>query len=147
LSSQVETAVGEFPNRSGISAFLLLAGRVALAFVFLLSGIGKAGAPGATIAYIASTGLPFAEFALVAAILIEIGGGTLLILGFLTRPVALALAAFTVMTALIFHADFGDRNQLIHFAKNIGIAGGFLQVAVFGAGALSLDAWLRARRQ
>lgn len=120
-------------------------GRVLLAAIFIFSGIGKALAPAATIGYIAASGLPFATLGLVAAIAIELGGGVMLALGFKTRLVAAALAAFSVVTALVFHNALGDQNQLIHFLKNIAMAGGLLQVVAFGAGAYSVDA-LGARK-
>jgi putative oxidoreductase len=122
----------------------LTLGRLLLAALFLISGLGKIAAPAATLGYIHSVGLPFPEGAYVAAVLIEVAGGLALVLGFKTRWVALAMAAFAIATAVAFHANFGDQNQFIHFFKNISIAGGLLQVAVFGAGRISLDA--RARR-
>jgi putative oxidoreductase len=97
-------------------------------------------APAATIGYIQSTGLPLASLGLVAAIIVELGGGLLLALGYKTRLVAAVLAVFSVVTGLIFHSALGDQNQLIHFLKNLAMAGGLLQVAAFGAGAYSLDA-------
>jgi putative oxidoreductase len=71
---------------------------------------------------------------------VEIGGGLLLLIGFQAKPVALVLALFSVGAALLFHNNFADQNQAIHFVKNLAIAGGLLQVAVAGAGRLSLDA-------
>ncbi|KFI06300.1 DoxX family protein [Massilia sp. BSC265] len=115
-------------------------GRVLLAAIFIFSGIGKALAPEGTIGYIESVGLPFPTLALVAAVAIELGGGVMLALGIKTRLVAAALAAFSVVTALVFHNTLGDQNQLIHFMKNIAMAGGLLQVVAFGAGAYSVDA-------
>ncbi|MCC2973134.1 DoxX family protein [Massilia sp. IC2-476] len=111
-------------------------GRVLLAAIFVLSGVGKALAPSGTIGYIESVGLPFATLGLVAAIAIELGGGVMLALGIKTRLVAALLAAFSVVTALVFHNALGDQNQLIHFMKNIAMAGGLLQVVAFGAGAV-----------
>ncbi len=93
-----------------------------------------------TQAYIASAGLPVPTLAYAAAILVEVGGGVLLLIGYQARLVALALTAFTLVAAVAFHANFGDQNQMIHFLKNVAIAGGLLQVAAFGAGALSVDA-------
>jgi putative oxidoreductase len=86
-------------------------------------------------------GLPFAMSGLghVVAVAVELGGGRLLILGYRVRPVALALAVFCVATAVSFHSNFADQNQMIHFLKNVMIAGGLLQIAAFGAGAISLD--------
>lgn len=118
---------------------LAAAGRVLIAAIFVLSGIGKIANPDATIGYIASAGLPFAPAALIAAALIEIGGGLALIAGFRTRFVALVLAGFSVVAALAFHAHFADQNQFIHFLKNIAMAGGLLQVAAFGSGRIGLD--------
>jgi len=123
-------------NQSAVPAI----GRVLLAAIFIFSGVGKALAPAGTIGYIASSGLPFATLGLVAAVAIELGGGVMLALGIKTRLVAAALAVFSVVTALVFHHALGDQNQLIHFMKNIAMAGGLLQVVAFGAGAYSLDA-------
>jgi putative oxidoreductase len=123
-------------NQSAVPAI----GRLLLAAIFIFSGIGKAMAPAGTIGYIASAGLPFATLGLIAAIAIELGGGVMLALGIKARIVALGLALFSVVTALVFHNALGDQNQLIHFMKNIAMAGGLLQVVAFGAGAYSLDA-------
>lgn len=115
--------------------FLPAIGRVLIAVIFLMSGFGKIAAPGAMMGYIASAGLPVPVLALIVAIIVEVGGGILLVLGYQTRIVALILAAFTIVTALGFHSNFADQNQMIHFLKNVSIAGGLLQVAAFGAGA------------
>lgn len=117
-----------------------LGGRILIAILFFFSGIGKLAAPAMTQGYIASVGLPAPLLGYLIAVIVEIVGPVLLVLGYQTRIVALALAGFTVATALMFHNDFADQNQLIHFLKNIAVAGGLLQVVAFGAGALSLDA-------
>ncbi|MCC2956717.1 DoxX family protein [Massilia sp. IC2-477] len=130
---------------TAIQSTLPAIGRVLLAAIFVFSGVGKALAPGGTIGYIESVGLPFATLGLVAAIAIELGGGVMLALGIKTRLVAALLAAFSVVTALVFHNALGDQNQLIHFMKNIAMAGGLLQVVASGAGAYSVDA-LGARK-
>lgn len=129
-------------NQSAVPAI----GRVLLAAIFIFSGVGKALAPAGTIGYIASSGLPFATLGLVAAVAIELGGGVMLALGIKTRLVAAALAVFSVVTALVFHHALGDQNQLIHFMKNIAMAGGLLQVVAFGAGAVGWAAFLPTRR-
>jgi putative oxidoreductase len=90
--------------------FADLAGRILLAVLFLIVGIGK------------------------------LGGGALVVAGLWTCPAALALAAFTVLAALLFHANFADPMQKINFLKNLSIAGGFLLLAANGAGAWSVDA-------
>jgi putative oxidoreductase len=117
-----------------------VAGRLLLASLFLISGLGKVAAPAMTIGYIQSVGLPFPQLSYAAAVFIEIGGSLALIFGFQTRLVALAMAGFSLITALTFHNKLGDQNQFIHFFKNVSIAGGLLQVAAFGGGRFSLDA-------
>jgi putative oxidoreductase len=115
-------------------------GRLLIASIYLISGLGKIAAPAMTQAYIAAAGLPLPLLAYLVAVAVEVGGGILLVLGFQTRIVALVMAAFTLATALSFHHDFADQNQMIHFLKNIAMTGGLLQVFAFGAGALSIDA-------
>jgi putative oxidoreductase len=85
-----------------------------------------------------SHGLPGALLPLVIAL--EIGASALVIAGLWTRVAALALAAFSIAAALLFHANFGDAMQQINFMKNLAIAGGFLILAANGAGAWSVDA-------
>jgi putative oxidoreductase len=72
------------------------------------------------------------------AIAAELGCGLLIALGLYTRTAAVVLAGFCVATAVLFHSKFGDRNQLLHFEKNLGLAGGFLLLSVAGPGRLSL---------
>jgi putative oxidoreductase len=117
-------------------------GRVLLAAIFVISGMGKLAAPAATIGYIQSVGLPFATAGLIAAIVVELGGGVALALGYRTRLVAAVLAGFSIVTGLAFHNAIGDQNQFIHLLKNFAMAGGLLQVVAFGAGAFSIDARL-----
>jgi putative oxidoreductase len=124
-----------------------LAGRVLLAAIFVLSGVGKLAAPEATLGYINAVGLPFPQLAYFGAIAVELVGGILLVVGYRTRLAAVALAAFSVVTAVIFHGAIGDQNQFIHLLKNLAIAGGLLQVAAFGAGGFSLDARYGAAAQ
>ncbi len=122
------------------SAWLPFVGRLGIAAIFILSGVSKLVAPDANLAYIASVGLPFPQLALAGAILVEIVGGALLVLGYRTRLVAAVLALFSIATAIFFHANLADQNQFIHFFKNIAMAGGLAQVVAFGAGGLSVDA-------
>jgi putative oxidoreductase len=120
-------------------------GRVLLAAIFLWSGLGKLMMPAGTIGYIASTGLPLPEVGYGLAVIVELGGGLLLLGGLLARPVAIVLALFCLVTAFVFHG-FGDLNSQIHAMKNIAMAGGFLFVFAHGAGAWSLDAMRVTRR-
>jgi putative oxidoreductase len=120
-------------------------GRVLLGYIFVMSGFGKLTAGAATIGYIASAAVPMPSLAYVLAVAVELGGGLLLLGGLFTRWVGLALAVFCLFTAFVFHG-FGDMNNSIHAMKNIAMAGGFLYVAAYGAGAWSLDA-LRLQRR
>ena len=120
-------------------------GRVLIGAPFVMSGLGKLAAHHATVGYISSAGLPFPQLGYLVALCVELGFGTLLILGFRARVVASVLGAFAVATAVFFHHNFADQNQMINFLKNIMILGGLLQVAYFGAGPLSLDARSSAR--
>jgi len=116
-----------------------LVGRIFIAVLFLLSGLGKLAAPAATQAYISAMGLPAPVLAYFGSMAVELIGGVLLIVGFRVRAVAVGMAVFTLLTAVFFHWNFADQNQMIHFLKNIAIAGGLLQVAAFGAGRFALD--------
>lgn len=115
-------------------------GRVLLAALFLMSGLSKLGSAAATTAYIASAGLPLPGVAYILTVIVEVGGGLLLLVGLQARLAAAVLAVFTVAAALFFHSNFADQNQMVHFLKNFAIAGGLLQVAAWGAGQWSLDA-------
>src|SRR6266446_10572668 len=114
-------------------------GRLMIATLFLLSGLGKIAAPAITQAYIASTGLPLPIAGYLIAVAVEVAGGLLLAVGYRTTFVATGMAVFTLATAVLFHNNMADQNQMIHFLKNIAITGGLLQVIAFGAGAFSLD--------
>jgi putative oxidoreductase len=117
-----------------------LIGRILLAAIFVLSGAGKVADPAATITYIGAVGLPLAPFAYAGAVTVELGGGIALILGYRTRVVAAGLALFSLTTALAFHSALSDQSQMIHFFKNLAMAGGLLQLVAFGGGRFSLDA-------
>jgi putative oxidoreductase len=109
---------------------LLLFARACMSAIFIWSGVGKLMAPEATAAYIAAAGLPAPDIALAGAIIVEIGAGVALLAGFRVSWAAGLLSVFCVVTALVFHADFGDEDQLVHFFKNIAIAGGLTHLAV-----------------
>ena len=122
------------------------AGRVLLAALFLVSGVQKLFVPDMIQGYIASVGLPFPSLVYAITVIIEIGAGALLLVGFRTRLMAWVLAAFTVAAALLFHRALGDPNQFVHFAKNLAIAGGLLHIAGIGAGAFSVDGHMLGSR-
>jgi putative oxidoreductase len=114
-----------------------LAGRVLLASLFLISGIGKFGSYAGTAGYMASQGVPGAL--LPGVIAVEVLGAAAIIVGWKTRIAAFVLAGFTLVAALIFHSNFGDQIQTIMFLKNVSIAGGFLLLVANGAGRFSAD--------
>jgi putative oxidoreductase len=97
-------------------------------------------------AHINAASLPLPLLAYIVAVVVEVVGGILLVLGFQTRIVAAALAIFTVAAALGFHSALSDQGQLVHFLKNISITGGLLQVVAFGAGSFSIDNWRAGSR-
>ena len=124
---------------------LALIGRLLLALIFITSGAGKIAGFAATVGYIGSKGLPAPALLAALAIVVELGGGLAVAFGFMTKWAALALAVFCVLAGVLFHAFWAvpaDQvmNTQIHFFKNISIAGGFLMLAAFGPGAISLDA-------
>jgi putative oxidoreductase len=114
-------------------------GRLLIGLPFAMSGLSKLAAIGPTTEYIRAAGLPLPSLALAIAVIVEIGGGLLLITGFRARFAAAVLAVFALATAVSFHRNFADQNQMIHFLKNVMMAGGLLQVVAFGAGGFSLD--------
>jgi putative oxidoreductase len=127
---------------------LALLSRLLLAAVFLPAGISKITGFAGTAGYIASVGLPMPTVAAAVAIAVEVLGGLALIVGFGTRWAALILALFTLVASFFFHNYWAmpaeqQMMQQLMFMKNIGVTGGLLALAAFGAGAFSLD----ARRQ
>jgi putative oxidoreductase len=121
-----------------------LVARVLLAFMFVLAGWGKLGDIQGSMAYTASGGLP--GFFVFPAIAVELLGGLAVLVGWQTRSAALALAVFAVVTGLLYHylpaqglEGYERVGQIINFQKNLAIAGGFLLLATFGPGRLSVD--------
>jgi putative oxidoreductase len=127
-----------------VTRYLPFAGRLMIGLPFAMSGLGKLATYAATTAMISAAGLPLPPLAFVVAVAVELGGGLLLVAGYRTRFVAAAMAIFALATAVSFHNNFADQNQMIHFLKNVMMAGGLLQVVAFGAGALSVDNWRKA---
>jgi putative oxidoreductase len=118
-----------------------LAGRCLLAVIFLHEAAAKLAGYSAALAYMQAFGVPGQLLPL--AIAVELGCGLLILLGYHTRAAALILAGFCVAAAVLFHTRFGDRNQLLHFEKDLAIAGGLLVLFAHGAGAWALDAFRR----
>jgi len=116
------------------------AGRLLIGVAFAMSGLSKLAAYDATIALITSSELPLpAPLAYAGAVMVEVGCGTLMIAGYQARAAASVLALFCLATAVFFHTNFADPDQIFHFLKNVVMTGGLLQIVAFGAGALSID--------
>ncbi len=118
--------------------------RALMSIIFILSGAGKIGAYGATLGYMAAFGLP--GILLVPTIIFELGAGLALLVGFKTRHIAVLLAGYSILTAVIFHADFSDQNQMFTFLKNLAMAGGLLMFAKVGAPGFSVDQFMVNRK-
>ena len=121
-----------------------LIGRVLMAALFIIFGIRKVLAFGFYAGYFAKLGFPAPEVMVVVAIIVEVGGGLLLAIGWKTRWMAWALAIFTVIATFMAHRYWAvDAQQYVaqmtNFWKNMTIIGGLLMVACFGAGPISVD--------
>ncbi|WP_297323810.1 DoxX family protein [Nitrosomonas sp.] len=114
-----------------------LIARIMLGHIFLIAGLQKIGGYEGTQGYMESVGLPGMLLPLV--ILVEVGGGMAIIVGWQAKLAAIALAIFTLVAAAIFHNNFSDQMQVILFMKNIAITGGLMLLAVYGAGGYSID--------
>lgn len=125
-------------NQSIANAGTQLFGRVLMSSIFIMAGINKISGYAGTQGYMESVGVPGALLPLV--ILLEIGGGLAILFGWQTRIAAFLLAGFTMLSAVIFHANFGDQMQSILFMKNMAMAGGLLFLVAGGISAWSIDA-------
>ena len=114
-----------------------LFGRILLALIFVLSGIGKLADPSGTMQYMQAMGVP--GILLWPTIGLELLGGIAIAVGYQTRVAAFALAGFCVVSALIFHRHLGDQVQMIMFLKNLAMAGGFLLLVSSGATSYALE--------
>ena len=111
--------------------------RMMLGHLFLIAGWQKIGGYEGTQGYMESVGEPGMLLPLV--VLLELGAGLAIIIGWQTKLAAASLALFTIASAVLFHHNFSDQMQTIMFMKNIAISGGLMLLAVYGAGACSLD--------
>jgi putative oxidoreductase len=125
--------------KSGSLDWVALLGRILMSVIFIVGGYTKATAPAATMAMMRHHGLPLPGAAYAVALIVEIGVGSLFLVGYRARITALVLAAWCIATALVAHYHPGDTGQMIHFMKNVCMAGGLLHVVAFGAGRLSVD--------
>ncbi len=125
--------------KTGAMDWIGLLGRVLMSAVFLHGGYVKAMTPAATMAMFGHLDLPLPGAAYALALVIELGVGALFLIGYRARLTALVLAVWSIATAMAAHYHPADAAAMIHFWKNVCMAGGFLQVVAFGAGRLSAD--------
>src|SRR5258708_7668654 len=118
----------------------LLICRILIALLFLVAAYGKLKGLGGASGDFTKLGVPAPSVAAPVVAAFELATGILLLAGFKTRFVALAVAVFVIVAALFAHTNFADGNQLTHFMKNLAIAGGCLALFVTGAGAYAMDA-------
>jgi len=116
-----------------------------MALIFVRAGISKLGAIAATSATMGSHGIPYPDILVWGAVVLELGGGLMLMAGFYARWVALALFFYTLSLALIFHAywaapEAAARTDASFFFGHLSMMGGMLYVVAFGAGPYSIDA-------
>lgn len=135
-----------------VDSGVIFIARIALAVLFLWSGVMKLTGYAGFVGYLQSKGVPFVPIAAPIAVAVETLGGLFLVLGFKIRPLGIVMALYTVATAITGH-DFWNitdaalqHDMVIHFWKNIGIAGGFLLLFVTGAGRISIDGARAPRR-
>jgi putative oxidoreductase len=133
-----------------LTNFVVVVGRILIALIFVRAGINKIGSIDATAAEMAKSGIPLSNILVFGAIMMELGGGLLLMVGLFSRWAALALFFYTLTLALIFHAywavpDAQARLQASFFFGHLSMMGGMLVVVAFGAGAYSLDALVRQK--
>jgi putative oxidoreductase len=121
----------------------VLIGRLLLALIFVHEAFTLIGNFTGAAAYMAQQGISLPLF--MAVIALQLGGGLSLVFGVLARLGAVALGLFCVATALMFHTDFASQNELLHFEKDLGLAGGMFVLAATGAGRFSLDYLLEPR--
>lgn len=119
---------------------ILLIARILLAIIFILAGFNKFGNIAGTAGYIGSVGLPMGTLLAWGTAIFEVVAGIAILIGFQTKLVSYALAAFCIVSAAIFHNNLGDQMQSILFMKNLAMAGGYLALSVAGPGSISVDA-------
>jgi putative oxidoreductase len=135
LEEAMFITLGQLAERAANSTIFL--GRVLLAALFIHESLGLALRLTATLAAMGKLGVP-APLG-IAAILLQLIAGLAMLLGWQTRLAAVGLGLFCIATAMLFHTNFAIRNELLHFEKDLAIAGGMFTLAVHGAGTWSLD--------
>ena len=121
-----------------------LVGRIFLATLFLIEGVGKLFTQEQVITYMENYGVPGMLF--IPTVVVEILFPLFLIIGYKTRLTALVMALFTFTVAIIFHTDFTEGTQIVFFLKDLAIAGGFMIIFAYGPNRISLDYFLKSKQ-
>jgi putative oxidoreductase len=129
-----------------LQAVASLVGRIMLATIFLVSGYGKLMDAAGTQKHMADAGLPIVLVLYVLTVIVELGGGVLLVVGWKARLAAFVVFLFLIPVTLKFHWDLGNQMQQIQLLKNMAIMGGLLMAAAYGPGMLSVDGQTRRGR-
>jgi len=123
----------------GLKTYLPPLARFLMSSLFVWEGVLQLRNPGGTAQYFASVHVPVPDIAIWISIAIHLLGGLAILVGFKTRWAAALLAVFCLGTAFGVHLPAGDADNMIHFYKNLVMAGGFLYVVAYGAGGMSID--------
>jgi putative oxidoreductase len=142
MAENHDEVTAEMPMQKIMALWPVLA-RVLMASLFIWDGVLQLRDPGGTAKYFASVHIPLPEVAVWISILVHLLGGFALVLGFKTRWAAAALCLLCLGTAFWVHLPVGDVTNMMHFYKNLAMAGGFLYVMNYGAGGLSIDGMQR----
>ncbi len=124
---------------NGLKRATPLIARILLAVIFVMAGMSKLTGAEANAGYFAALGIPLPGIMVYVVGVFEMVAGIALIAGYRARHAALALAAFSIASALLAHMNFADQTQMIMFMKNLGLAGGLLLIWVHGPGAMAVD--------
>jgi putative oxidoreductase len=119
--------------------FVLLVARILMCSLFIWDGVLQLRNPAATAAYFSGVHIPLPDISIWVSIAVHLLGGLAILVGFKTRWAAAVLVLLCLGTAFGVHLPAGDQGNMTHFYKNLVMAGGFLYVMVFGAGAFSVD--------
>ena len=122
-----------------INTYLLALARVLMSSLFVWDGVVQLRSPAGTAAYFASLGIPMPSVTVWVSIAVHLLGGLAILVGYKTRWAAAVLLVLCLGTAFVVHLPAGDVDNMTHFYKNLVMAGGFLYIIAFGAGAISID--------
>ena len=114
-----------------------LCARILISALFFTNGVFKIMNYDGTVGWMEGYGVP--GILIIPAIIIEILGPILIMVGYQTKITAAFLSLFCLLTASIFHNEFSNQMQLTSFLKNIALSGGFLLLVINGSKKFSLD--------